>query len=239
MLSFASFEKILDLAVAATGIIACIAGMFVAWHLIRSRSQAREADAKPDPYWSKKTTPPAVAEVSAPREQDLELRYGPRKEPYQPEASLPEGVIQQPEPAAVYEPAAGEESTGADPRLEAERLVLLSAGTLQFTLRNHGGPLTYLGLAPGNHNELMVTFEPDTAPIAADTYLCPPGGSLTFTLSGYRVNSRTYHFLIRYLTASGQELVQEIAGMGREHPLLEAPVAPKARVLEEALVTEA
>lgn len=110
------------------------------------------------------------------------------------------------------------------PLLQAERLNLEAANKLVLRLKNKGHKLIYKKIQLGANNELNVVYEPPTRRMNLMLEEYDQGETLTFTLTGTNVISQTYQFTIYYGDMEGNNYIQQIAGMGREYPIVDQRV---------------
>jgi hypothetical protein len=186
----------LDLLVIGIGLIATLA---IVWVLLRQSRQIAQLPEEPVAVPAP-PAPAAAPRVAYPQEERVATRQYAAYQLDAPAPLLP--ALQQ----AWVSP----------PRLEAVELVLLSADELRLSLQNQGGELYLLSFDPADHNEVVIHIEENQRRY-------PEGAALRFRLIGRRIVTRTYQFLVHYSDAAGQLYRQEIAGMGREKPILEAP----------------
>ncbi|MEZ4827870.1 MAG: hypothetical protein R3C61_16525 [Bacteroidia bacterium] len=110
------------------------------------------------------------------------------------------------------------------PRLKGEQLSLVSPNKLLFRLKNEGHKLIYKKIQTGPNNELNVTYEPPVRRMNLMLEEYDQGEIITFSLTGSNVISQTYHFIIHYGDMAGNFYTQQIGGLGREFPIVDAPV---------------
>lgn len=110
------------------------------------------------------------------------------------------------------------------PRLKGEQLTLDSPNRLLFRLKNEGHKLIYKKIQAGPNNELNITYEPPQRRINMMLEEYDQGEIITFSLTGTNVISQTYHFTIYYGDMTGNFYTQQIGGLGKEFPIVDAPV---------------
>ncbi|MDX2245380.1 MAG: hypothetical protein SF052_01285 [Bacteroidia bacterium] len=110
------------------------------------------------------------------------------------------------------------------PRLKGDQLTLESPSKLLFRLKNEGHKLIYKKIQTGPNNELNIVYEPPQRRMNLMLEEYDQNEILTFSLTGTNVISQTYHFIIHYGDMAGNFYTQQIAGLGREFPIVEAPV---------------
>ncbi|MEZ4772671.1 MAG: hypothetical protein R3D00_05755 [Bacteroidia bacterium] len=110
------------------------------------------------------------------------------------------------------------------PRLKGDQLTLESPNKLLFRLKNEGHKLIYKKIQAGPNNELNITYEPPQRRINMLLEEYDQGEIISFSLTGTNVISQTYHFTIHYGDMNGNYYTQQIGGLGREFPIVDAPV---------------
>ena len=121
-----------------------------------------------------------------------------------------------PKAEAVEQPA-------KTPFLKPDRLILVAPNVLSLTLINQGGNLVFEKITPGPNNELQVSFEPINGRSDGKSVM-PTGSNLRISIKGEQVIYKTYQFVIEYRDLKGQMYRQQIAGMGKEYPIVEDAV---------------
>lgn len=210
-----NFETLLDIGVAILGALAGIIGVWMAWRLMRP-----DEDVKPS--LSNLASAPPVQE-SAP----LQV-IKPAAVPAKPAttAPLPKATKKQLAPAQteVFAPklkAPAKEGTQGQPILKVHRVQRFSPEEIRIVLQNAGSTLIFLELISAEFNEVEIAYAP---PIFRDEERYVQGTSMHISLKGKELQNRTYHFSIRFIDLEGNQYKQEVAGMGLENPIIEAPV---------------
>lgn len=109
------------------------------------------------------------------------------------------------------------------PKLMAKGLKLQTPQTLLLTLRNDGYTLFYQRFETGPNNELNICYEPPESSVKLIMDEYQQGDYLAFSMSGTHVISQTFQFFIVYGDMEGYLYRQEIAGIGKDYPLLGTP----------------
>jgi hypothetical protein len=109
------------------------------------------------------------------------------------------------------------------PKLVAKSLQLQTPQTLLLTLRNDGYTLFYQRFETGPNNELNVCYEPPETSVKLIMDEYQQGDYLAFSMSGSHVISQTFQFFLIYGDMDGHLYRQEIAGIGKDFPLLGTP----------------
>ncbi|MEO0468850.1 MAG: hypothetical protein AAF206_04450 [Bacteroidota bacterium] len=109
------------------------------------------------------------------------------------------------------------------PFLKPDRLILVAPNVLSLTLTNKGGDLVFEKIKPGPNNELQITFEPLNGRSDGKSIMSP-GSNLNISIKGEQVIYKTYQFVIEYRDLKGQMYRQQIAGMGKEYPIVDEAV---------------
>lgn len=135
----------------------------------------------------------------------------------------PQAPVSPPSPSPIPRPGPPPASSSPPQAtwLQAEAVTLTSPGQMRLSLRNVGPSLLYERLQPGEFNELTVTYDP---PIFREEERYAQGTSLTFNLAGPEPQRKTYHFQVFFQGLDGHHYRQEVAGVGQDPPILEAPV---------------
>lgn len=105
------------------------------------------------------------------------------------------------------------------PYLKAIRLQLKSENELQLILQNQNGTINLEKVEVGENNELAVVFEPLLTQKAAHVY--GPQKEISLLLKGEKVIFKTYEFWLYFKNSQGQRFRQQIAGLGKEYPIVE------------------
>ena len=105
------------------------------------------------------------------------------------------------------------------PYLKAIRLQLKSESELQLILQNQNGTINLEKVEVGENNELAVVFEPSLTQKAAHVY--SPQQEISLHLKGEKVIFKTYEFWLYFKNSQGQRFRQQIAGLGKEYPIVE------------------
>lgn len=105
------------------------------------------------------------------------------------------------------------------PYLKAIRLQLKSENELQLILQNQNGTINLEKVEVGENNELAVVFEPSLTQKAAHVY--GPQKEVSLLLKGEKVIFKTYEFWLYFKNSQGQRFRQQIAGLGKEYPIVE------------------
>ena len=105
------------------------------------------------------------------------------------------------------------------PYLKAIRLQLKSESELQLILQNQNGTINLEKVEVGENNELAVVFEPLLTQKAAHVY--GPQKEISLLLKGEKVIFKTYEFWLYFKNSQGQRFRQQIAGLGKEYPIVE------------------
>lgn len=110
------------------------------------------------------------------------------------------------------------------PKLIAEQLTLKTTDSMLLLLRNDGGKLVYRKVQSGPNNQLKVRYQPPERRLNLMLEEFPEGSSIGFMLEGEGVINKTYQFTIHYGDMSGNRYRQQVSGLGKEYPIVEAPV---------------
>jgi hypothetical protein len=106
------------------------------------------------------------------------------------------------------------------PGLKAVQLKLEGTDKMLLQLENQGSALTLERIKIGENNELSI--EPDPPLLQSSTQVYGPQARVNLILKGDKVIFKTYDFWLYYRNSKGQLLRQQIAGMGKEFPIIEA-----------------
>lgn len=109
------------------------------------------------------------------------------------------------------------------PELIPEQLTLKSPESINLRLKVKGNKLIYRKLRQGDYNELKINYQSSPIASAASKNEYPTGNSLTFSINGAQVTSKTYQFTVFFDDDHGNVYSQQIAGLGREYPIVEKP----------------
>ena len=109
------------------------------------------------------------------------------------------------------------------PELIPEQLTLKSPESINLRLKVKGNKLIYRKLRQGDYNELKINYQSSPLASAARKNEYPTGNSLTFSINGEQVTSKTYQFTVFFDDDHGNVYSQQIAGLGREYPIVEKP----------------
>lgn len=109
------------------------------------------------------------------------------------------------------------------PELIPEQLTLKSPESINLRLKVKGNKLIYRKLRQGDYNELKINYQSSPVLSAASKNEYPTGNSLTFSINGDQVTSKTYQFTVFFDDDHGNVYSQQIAGLGREYPIVEKP----------------
>lgn len=109
------------------------------------------------------------------------------------------------------------------PELIAEKLTLRSPESINLTLKVKGNKLVYRKLSHGSYNELRINHQPTLNRNEARRNEYPTGNSLTFSINGENVISKTYQFTIYFGDMAGNVFSQQVAGLGKEYPIVDKP----------------
>ena len=104
--------------------------------------------------------------------------------------------------------------------LKAVQLKLEGTDKMLLQLENQGTALTLESIKIGENNELSI--EPDPPLPQSSTHVYGPKARVDLILKGDKVIFKTYDFWLYYRNSKGQLLRQQIAGMGKEFPIIEA-----------------
>ncbi|MEM6346532.1 MAG: hypothetical protein AAF927_21775 [Bacteroidota bacterium] len=105
------------------------------------------------------------------------------------------------------------------PHLKAIRLQLKTENELQLILQNQSGTIHLDKVEVGENNELAVVFEPSLTQKTAHVY--GPQQEISLHLKGEKVIFKTYEFWLYFKNSQGQRFRQQIAGLGKEYPIVE------------------
>ncbi|MEL7533794.1 MAG: hypothetical protein AAFN10_20945 [Bacteroidota bacterium] len=122
-------------------------------------------------------------------------------------------------PLVAPTPKATTVSQSDAPYLKAIRLQLKSESELQLILQNQNGTINLEKVEVGENNELAVVFEPSLTQKAAHVY--SPQQEISLHLKGEKVIFKTYEFWLYFKNSQGQRFRQQIAGLGKEYPIVE------------------
>jgi hypothetical protein len=124
---------------------------------------------------------------------------------------------------AVKEPQVLKTKVAKAPRLVAEQLSLDTPHSLSLKLKVAGEKLIYKKLKTNEHNELNIAYQTPQREIHASIEEFSDGETVSFTLAGKGIIAKTYHFTVYYGDSEGNLYTQQIAGMGKEYPIIEPP----------------
>ncbi|MEL6845258.1 MAG: hypothetical protein AAFP02_18795 [Bacteroidota bacterium] len=105
------------------------------------------------------------------------------------------------------------------PYLKAVRLQLKSESELQLILQNQTDTIQLEKVEAGENNELTVAFAPPLTQKTAHVY--GPQKEISLQLRGDKVIFKTYEFWLYFKNSKGQRFRQQIAGLGKEYPIVE------------------
>lgn len=110
------------------------------------------------------------------------------------------------------------------PELIPEKLTLRSPESINLVLKVKGNKLIYRKISQGSYNELKIKYQPtlNKSEVRKNEY--PTGNSLVFSINGDKVITKTYQFTIFYGDMAGNVFSQQVAGLGREYPIVDKPV---------------
>lgn len=123
------------------------------------------------------------------------------------------------QPKVAPNPKAATLVDSKQPYLKAIRLQLKSESELQLILQNQSGTIHLEKVEVGENNELAVLFEPSLLQKAAHVY--GPHQEISLLLKGEKVIFKTYEFWLYFKNSQGQRFRQQIAGLGKEYPIVE------------------
>ena len=109
------------------------------------------------------------------------------------------------------------------PKLEADQLSLDTPNTLLLKLRNAGNRLIYKKIKTNDHNQLDIKYQAPDRKANKMIEEFPSGSTMTFSLSGQGIIAKTYHFTIYFGDDEGNLYTQQVAGMGKEYPIVDVP----------------
>ena len=109
------------------------------------------------------------------------------------------------------------------PKLEADQLSLDTPNTLLLKLRNAGNRLIYKKIKTNDHNQLDIQYQAPDRKVNKMIEEFPSGSTMTFSLSGQGIIAKTYHFTIYFGDDEGNLYTQQVAGMGKEYPIVDVP----------------
>ena len=113
------------------------------------------------------------------------------------------------------------------PELIPEQLTLKSPKSINLKLKVKGNKLFYKKLSQGSYNELKINYQPALAKLGAKQHEYPTGNSVVFLINGENATSKTYQFTVYFSDAAGNLYSQQIAGLGREYPIIDKPQLAK------------
>lgn len=104
--------------------------------------------------------------------------------------------------------------------LKAVHLSLQGADKILLQLQNQGDTLLIDRIQTGSNNELLVESDPPLRSPKGHKY--GPNTKLNLLLKGDKVIFKTYQFWVYYRNREGQQFRQQVAGLGREFPIIES-----------------
>ncbi|MEM6803901.1 MAG: hypothetical protein AAF696_21020, partial [Bacteroidota bacterium] len=119
------------------------------------------------------------------------------------------------------------EAVQSMPELIPEQLTLRSPKSINLKLKVKGNKLFYKSLSQGSYNELKINYQPAIGKLSSKQDEYPTGNSVIFSINGENVISKTYQFTVYFRDASGNIYSQQIAGLGREYPIIDKPQLAK------------
>jgi hypothetical protein len=109
------------------------------------------------------------------------------------------------------------------PELIPEKLTLRSSQSINLVLKVKGNKLIYQKISQGSYNELAIKYQSPatTSDFRKNEYAT--GNSLVFSITGEKVTTKTYQFTVFFKDAEGNTYSQQVAGLGREYPIVDKP----------------
>jgi len=111
-------------------------------------------------------------------------------------------------------------SIGEPPKLAFGKITRSGNNLIRLTLTNIGSDMKFERVCPDKFNEIDVSYQSRAR--LGTSY--GSQASMNFLLKGSDLDYHTYHFKVFYKDKSGKRYVQEIAGLGDEVPIVEAPM---------------
>lgn len=111
----------------------------------------------------------------------------------------------------------------AAPELIPEQLTLRSPQSINLKLKVKGNKLLYKKIRQGSYNELKINYQPSLGKKTAKIGEYPTGNTISFSIDGENVISKTYQFTIFFGDQAGNTYSQQIAGLGKEYPIVDKP----------------
>jgi len=178
-----------------------------------------ELEKKPVPPKPKTNKPLGFANTEPPKKKNFFLNFW-KKDKDNNQAELLGNIM-----PPLSQKKADNKSIYPSPELIPEKLTLRSAASINLMLKVKGNKLVYRKIRQGSYNELKIQYHPQPGANKADTKKneYPTGNSLVFSINGENVTSKTYQFTVYYGDTKGNIYSQQIAGLGKEFPIVDQP----------------
>ncbi|MCI4668607.1 MAG: hypothetical protein MRZ79_10775 [Bacteroidia bacterium] len=160
--------------------------------------------------------------VETPEEEEL----FPEKKPAIPKAQMqPEPVMarsfgQFAASSAATQVQTAPISPSIPPELAFSKVSKSGSNLIRLSLINVGSDMRFEQVRPDKFNEVDVTFQ--SKAMLGSNYKSK--SAMNFLLKGQNLDYATYHFKVYFKDRRGRRFMQEIAGLGDEVPIVEAPV---------------